>query len=110
MRRRVTIEVETPPPDRVTTTLPADTQPAIEEALLQVTVRVDKERLSAPERQVTTVSGALGIFNPRIPTEQGQRGLRVVGGHWVPLGRDPVFEAFLAERLRELPAALPPAQ
>ena len=61
----------------------------------RVTVEVAKERYSAPERQVTTASGALAIYNERLPTTEGLRGARSRGAHWVPLGRDPLLEARL---------------
>jgi hypothetical protein len=62
-------------------------------------VRVDKSRYSAPERQITTASGALAIYSERIPTTEGLRGAESRGAHWVPLGRDPLLEAYLLERL-----------
>ncbi len=61
----------------------------------RVSVLVEKERYSAPERQVTTASGALAIYNERLPTTEGLRGARSRGAHWVPLGRDPLLEARL---------------
>ncbi len=72
-----------------------------------VAVEVDKERLNAPERQITTTSGALSLYSPRVPTVEGTRGSR--GLQWVALGRDPVLEAYLLKRLSRLPdvTALP---
>lgn len=70
----------------------------------RVSIEVAKSRYSAPERQVTTTSGILGIYSERIPTEEGRRGPRSVGEHWVALGRDGLLEAHLADRLAELPS------
>jgi len=71
--------------------------------LYRVSVRVDKLRYSAPERQVTTASGALAIYSERLPTTEGQQ----PKGHtvsWIPLGRDPLLESFLLDRLARLRA------
>lgn len=62
-------------------------------------VQVDKSRYSAPERQVTTASSALAIYSEGLPTEQGLRAARSEGEHWVPLGRDALFEAYLLDRI-----------
>lgn len=67
----------------------------------QLSVEVQKERYSAPERQVTTASGALAIYNERLPTEEGLRGAASRGAHWVPLGRDVLFEEHLLDRIIE---------
>jgi hypothetical protein len=78
---------------------PADVASA--PARYRVAVRVDKSRYSAPERQVTTASGALGIYSERLPTTEGLK----TKGHsvqWVPLGRDPLLEAFLLQKLTGL--------
>lgn len=72
----------------------------------RLTVRVDKERYSAPERQVTTASGALGIYSERLPTKEGLRGARSRGEHWVPLGRDVLLERYLLERFAPAPPAV----
>ncbi len=65
----------------------------------QVTVQVEKSRYSAPERQVTTASGALTIYSEHIPTEEGLRRRRVEGEHWVPLGRDSLLEEYLLKQI-----------
>ncbi len=71
---------------------PADAPAAADVAELEIVVR--KQRLSAPARQVTTASGALNIYSQRTPTEQpGGR------AHWVDLGRDPLLERMLLERM-----------
>lgn len=79
-------------------------------------VRVEKYRYSAPERQITTASGALAIYDERIPTTEGLRRAESRGAHWVELGRDPLLESFLmTELLDRLPgtqfldATLPPS-
>ena len=68
----------------------------------ELDVRVDKQRFSAPERQITTASGALSIYSGRVPTAAGQRGPRSEGAHWVPLGRDVLFEQYLIGRFARL--------
>ncbi len=122
MRRVVTINIEplnaladtddeeAPPPSAATETQPVtaeDTPGTTEEdsrpaPRYRVAVRVDKSRYSAPERQVTTASGALAIYNERLPTTEGLRGARSRGEQWVPLGRDKLLEAFLLARLAEV--------
>lgn len=70
-------------------------------------VQVDKQRFSSPQRQVTTASGALGIYSERLPTEEGLRASQARGDHWVPLGRDVLMENYLLRRLAELPGRAP---
>lgn len=76
---------------------PAATQPT--PGSYRVTVRVDKSRYSAPSRQVTTASGALGIYSERLPTTEGLRGKGTRGAHWVELGRDGLLEVHLLSRI-----------
>ncbi|MGE3182795.1 MAG: hypothetical protein AB7N71_14285 [Phycisphaerae bacterium] len=64
---------------------------------LQVTV--DKTRYSAPDRQVTTSSGALGIYSERLPTTEGLRQSRAENERWVPMGRDQILEEYLLNKL-----------
>jgi hypothetical protein len=64
----------------------------------RLTVQVDKSRLTQPDRQVTTASGALGMYSVRVPTTEGER-LRVRDSHWVPLGRDGLLEEYLLQEL-----------
>lgn len=75
----------------------------------RVSVEVEKERFSAPERQVTTASGALAVFSEHLPTVEGEMGPRSIGAHWVPLGRDPLLEADLLERFTGIKAIESPA-
>ena len=65
----------------------------------RLVVQVDKYRYSAPERQVTTASGALSIYSERLPTTEGLRGARSRGLHWVPLGRDGLLEGYLLAKI-----------
>lgn len=65
----------------------------------RLSVQVDKERYSAPERQATTALGAMAIYNERLPTTEGLRNARSVGEHWIPLGRDALLEAHLLDRI-----------
>jgi hypothetical protein len=74
-----------------------------------LSVEVEKERFSSPERQVTTTSGALAIYSERLPTTEGLRASRLRDDHWVSLGRDGLLEAYLLERLAALPATDAPA-
>lgn len=74
----------------------------------QVSVQVDKERHSAPERQVTTASGALAIYSERLPTTEGLMAARTEGEHWVPLGRDALFERYLLDQLAGVLAEVTP--
>ena len=114
MRRIVTLNVEPlnatgapiagemVPPGSAATTQPAPSESDDQPSRYRVTVRVDKSRSSAPERQVTTASGAMAIYSGRIPTVEGVRGS---GRHqWTPLGRDGLLEAFL---LAEIAKATP---
>lgn len=63
-----------------------------------IEVVVDKRRFSSPQRQVTTSSQALGIFSERLPTREGLRNAQRSGDHWVPQGRDALFERYLLEQ------------
>ena len=65
----------------------------------RVSVQVDKERYSAPERQVTTASGALAIYSEHLPTTEGLVASRTEGEHWVPLGRDGQLESNLLDKI-----------
>jgi len=67
-----------------------------------ISVRVDKERFSAPERQVTSAAGAIQMFGSQLPTRQG----RLIGAaearSWVSLGRDgPLESRLLAQIIRK---------
>ena len=73
---------------------------------VQVTVNVQKERYSAPERQVTTASGALGIYNESVPTYSGLRGRTGRFETWVTLGRDPLLEEQLLSQMKVLARAV----
>jgi hypothetical protein len=86
--------------------------PAADESggLYRVRVQVDKSRYSAPERQITTTSGALAIYSERVPTVEGLRGPQSRGAQWVPLGRDALLESFLLAKLSDALADVTPAQ
>jgi hypothetical protein len=121
MRRIVTLQVEPldgliPPPADEPVELAAGESPATQPTSPQlaqtgpppryrVVVRADKSRYSAPERQVTTASGALGIFSERLPTAEGLMPHGYVV-QWVPLGRDGLLESFLLDEIARVnPAA-----
>lgn len=103
MRRVVTVSIAA----EGASSAGAESQPAMlaSGAQYRVAVQVDKARHSAPERQVTTASGALAIYSERLPTTEGLRGARSRGEAWVPLGRDGLLEAYLLARLADLPPA-----
>lgn len=61
----------------------------------RLSVQVQKLRYSAPDRQITTASGALGLFDKKIPTTEGLRAARDRSAHWIPLGRDAALEDYL---------------
>ncbi len=65
----------------------------------RVSVRVDVFRYSAPERQVTTPSGALLMYSEKFPTESGEMIVPQEVLHWVRLGRDPHMEGALLRRI-----------
>lgn len=65
----------------------------------KLTVQVDKARFSSPERQVTTASGALGIYSERLPTTEGLRNSHHALDHWIPLGRDLRMESYLLAQI-----------
>ena len=67
----------------------------------RVRVQVEKSRYSAPERQITTASGAMSMYSANVPTVEGVRGPRSRKVAWVPLGRDALLEAFLLEHLTD---------
>jgi hypothetical protein len=76
----------------------------------RVSVAVNKSRYAAPDRQVTTASGALAIYNERLPTNEGLRNARSRLSHWVPLGRDALLEADLLDRIAARAAGARPAR
>ena len=65
----------------------------------RLTVQVDKSRFSSPERQVTTSTGALGIYSERLPTTEGLRNARHALDQWIPLGRDAEMESYLMDQI-----------
>jgi len=73
--------------------------PAAEQGQLYVSVQVDVYRYAAPERQVTTASGALQIFGERLPTAEGRMEPLTEASYWVPLGRDGRLEDELLRRI-----------
>lgn len=101
VRRRVTLQVDQlagQSPVASAATPPTTAASAPRGGEFALSMRVEKERYSAPERQVTTASGALGIYNERLPTSEGliPRGYAV---RWTPLGRDPLLESHLLEEI-----------
>ena len=86
VRRTVTVNLE-----------PVDVEDPGDE--FRVRVQVDKERYSAPERQVTTASGALAIYSEHLPTTEGLAAARTAGEHWVALGRDAQLESYLLDKI-----------
>jgi hypothetical protein len=72
----------------------------------RITVQVDKQRYSAPERQVTTASSALAIYSEHLPTTEGLAASRAAGEHWIPLGRDLQFEQYLLDMLTRVTAGV----
>jgi hypothetical protein len=77
----------------------ADPASASDGGLCNVIVEVEKSRYSAPQRQVTTASGALAIYSERLPTREGLRNARERDEHWVPLGRDGELEQYLLDQI-----------
>lgn len=73
--------------------------PAAEQGQLYVSVQVDVYRYAAPERQVTTASGALQIFGEKLPTAEGEMGSQAGAAYWVSLGRDSRLEDELLRRI-----------
>ena len=74
-------------------------RPAAEQGQLYVSVQVDVYRYAAPERQVTTASGALQIFGEKLPTAEGRMEPLAEASYWVPLGRDGRLEDELLRRI-----------
>jgi len=74
-------------------------RPAAEQGQIYVSTQVDVYRYSAPERQVTTASGALQIFGEKLPTAEGEMGPQAAAAYWVPLGRDSRLEDELLRRI-----------
>ena len=64
----------------------------------ELMVEVQKQRYSAPERQIATASSALAIYSERLPTTEGLRAAHSAGAHWVPLGRDQQLELALLDK------------
>ncbi len=68
----------------------------------RLSVEVNKYRYSAPDRQITTASGALAIYSEQLPTTEGLRNALSAAHEWVPLGRDGLLEQALLTRIAEL--------
>lgn len=68
----------------------------------RLSVEVKKFRYSAPDRQITTASGALAIYSEQLPTTEGLRNALSAAHEWVPLGRDGLLEQALLTRIAEL--------
>jgi len=75
----------------------------------RVEVEVRVSRWSAPERQVTTASGAMRMFSREMPTTEGLMPEEAEPPHWVDLGRDPVLEKKLLQAILDLYAPPAPA-
>jgi len=65
----------------------------------RIDVKVDVFRHSAPERQVTTPSGAMLMYSEKRPTEEGERLEPHEAIYWVHVGRDPQMEGVLLRRI-----------
>ncbi|MEE8170791.1 MAG: hypothetical protein V3T70_09605 [Phycisphaerae bacterium] len=75
-------------------------QPDERDTAWTVAVRVDILRYSTPERQVTSASGALGLFSARVPTTEGERFASTADpARLVELGRDATMERRILERI-----------
>ena len=108
MRRIVTVELEQPGSEPAPGSRPAG---AVSEALeparasreqpYVMTVTVEKQRFNAPERQVTNITSALGIYSERLPTSEGLRNAATAGERWISIGRDADLErALIADLAR----------
>lgn len=110
MQRVVTIRSELagppPQPEEIQAGSFQDTAPPLP-ATFRVSVQVDKYRYSAPDRQITTASGAIAIYSEKIPTAEGLRKLRTKGAHWIPKGRDGLLEAHLLAKIAAMPQVEP---
>ena len=62
-------------------------------------VKVNAERYSAPERQVTDAAAALGVFSSAVPTTAGRLATREQVVEWIDLGRDAAMERVLLDRI-----------
>lgn len=62
-------------------------------------VRVDVERLSTPERQVTSAAGGLQIFGTKLPTASGELVKDASADRWIAQGRDAALELVLLSRI-----------
>ncbi len=84
----------------VTVTVAAPETSSVSDGRYAVGVEVQKERFSQAQRQVTTTSGAIGVYSRRLPARSG-----LLPGQsndvWVSLGRDVLLERRLLARLIE---------
>lgn len=62
-------------------------------------VRVNIERLSSPERQVSSSAGAYQMFGSKLPTTTGELLRGRSPDRWVPQGRDAELEATILARI-----------
>ena len=68
----------------------------------QVSVKADKERLSAPGTSPAGISEAYDIFNPRKTSLARQDEFKETQYTWLPEGRDDALEQMLLERIQGL--------
>jgi len=102
VRNTVTLKLD--PASPTASSAPASTEPSTSgpsPELFRFIVQVDKERLSAFERQVTTTGAALTMFSERAPTEEGYRDKLATTRQWVPKGRNELLETYLMRRIVE---------
>jgi len=65
----------------------------------KLTVQVELQRLSTPERQATSAAAGLQIFSSKLPTYTGQMAKKEQVERWIPLGRDAQLEETLLEHI-----------
>jgi hypothetical protein len=76
----------------------------------ELSVVVEKQRLSSPDRQFNSSGAAYQFFGNRLPSTTGAAQLTADDDRWLSLGRDPAMESRLLKHICELAglAALAP--
>jgi len=99
MRRRAAIEVQSPPDNPMA---------------LNVSITINTERLSAPERQFNNSAQALRLFGEEMPGEAGEPRLTQRDDYWINEGRDGAMERRILQQINneavyvESPSLPPP--
>lgn len=67
----------------------------------RIEVRVQKERLSAPDRQFNNTGAAYRVFGYGMPSTTGSTAITPADEHWIEMGHDKAMAAYLMDGIME---------